>query len=62
VRSSYGGGRPGRDFPWLAGEYLKGRLKLDELITRRIRLEEINDGFASLARGEGIRTVILFDS
>ena len=62
VRSSYGDARPRRDFPWLAGEYLKGRLKLDELITRRIRLEEINDGFASLARGEGIRTVILFEA
>jgi Zn-dependent alcohol dehydrogenase len=31
------------------------------LITRRIKLEEINEGFASLARGEGIRTVIVFD-
>jgi S-(hydroxymethyl)glutathione dehydrogenase/alcohol dehydrogenase len=61
VRSSYGGARPRRDFPWLANEYLRGRLKLDELITRRIKLDEINDGFASLARGEGIRTVILFD-
>jgi S-(hydroxymethyl)glutathione dehydrogenase/alcohol dehydrogenase len=61
VRSSYGGARPRRDFPWLVREYLQGRLKLDELITRRIRLEEINDGFASLARGEGIRTVILFE-
>ena len=61
VRSSYGDARPRRDFPWLADEYLKGRLKLDELITRRIRLEDINDGFASLARGEGIRTVVMFD-
>jgi S-(hydroxymethyl)glutathione dehydrogenase/alcohol dehydrogenase len=61
VRSSYGGARPMRDFPWLVGEYLKGRLKLDELITRRIRLEEINDGFAMLARGEGIRTVVMFN-
>jgi S-(hydroxymethyl)glutathione dehydrogenase/alcohol dehydrogenase len=61
VRSSYGDARPRRDFPWIANEYLKGRLKLDELITKRIRLEDINDGFASLARGEGIRTVILFD-
>jgi len=61
VRSSYGGARPRRDFPWLAEEYLRGRLKLDELITRRIKLDEINDGFASLARGEGIRTVIMFD-
>ena len=61
VRSSYGDARPRRDFPWLVREYLQGRLKLDALITRRIRLEEINDGFASLARGEGIRTVILFE-
>ncbi len=61
VRSSYGNARPRRDFPWLAHEYLCGRLKLDELITRRIRLEEINSGFAALAGGEGIRTVIEFD-
>ena len=61
VRSSYGEARPRRDFPWLAGEYLKGKLKLDELITNRIRLDQINDGFASLARGEGIRTVVMFD-
>jgi S-(hydroxymethyl)glutathione dehydrogenase / alcohol dehydrogenase len=61
VRSSYGGARPRRDFPWIVDEYLKGRLNLDGLITRRIGLEEINDGFASLARGEGIRTVILFE-
>jgi S-(hydroxymethyl)glutathione dehydrogenase/alcohol dehydrogenase len=58
VRSSYGDALPRRDFPWLAREYLEGRLKLDELITRRIPLEQINDGFASLARGEGIRTVV----
>lgn len=61
VRSSYGDARPRRDFPWLAHEYLNGRLKLDELITGRIRLDQINEGFAALARGEGIRTVVMFD-
>ena len=61
VRSSYGDARPRRDFPWLVQEYLEGRLKLDQLITRRIELDEINEGFASLARGEGIRTVVMFD-
>jgi len=59
TRSSYGGARPRRDFPWLAGLYLEGRLKLDELITRRIRLDEINDGFAAMRRNEAIRTVIM---
>jgi S-(hydroxymethyl)glutathione dehydrogenase/alcohol dehydrogenase len=60
VRSSYGDARPRRDFPWLCDEYLRGRLKLDELITARIALADINAGFASLAKGEGIRTVVEF--
>jgi len=59
-RSSYGGARPARDFPLLARAYLDGRLKLDELISRRIGLEEINDGFAALGRGETIRSVVVF--
>lgn len=59
-RSSYGGARPHRDFPMLARAYLDGRLKLDELISRRIGLDEINDGFDALRRGETIRSVILF--
>ena len=60
VRSSYGGARPRRDFPWLSRLYLDGKLKLDELITRRIRLEEINEGFAAMTRGEIVRAVIVF--
>ena len=59
-RSSYGGARPARDFPLLARAYLDGRLKLDELISRRIALDEINDGFAALQRGETIRSVVVF--
>ncbi|MGC2414803.1 MAG: Zn-dependent alcohol dehydrogenase [Stellaceae bacterium] len=59
-RSSYGGARPARDFPLLARAYLDGRLKLDELISRRIALDEINEGFAALERGEAIRSVVIF--
>ena len=59
TRSSYGGARPRRDFPWLARCYLEGRLKLDELITGRLPLRLINDGFDAMRRGEGIRTVVL---
>jgi S-(hydroxymethyl)glutathione dehydrogenase / alcohol dehydrogenase len=62
VRSSYGAARPRRDFPWLAQLYLDGRLKLDELITRRLRLDEINDGFDAMRRGEVIRAVLQFDA
>jgi len=60
VRSSYGDALPQRDFPWLVEQYLEGRLMLDELITRRIALAEINEGFADLAGGIGTRTVIQF--
>jgi S-(hydroxymethyl)glutathione dehydrogenase/alcohol dehydrogenase len=59
-RSSYGGARPARDFPMLARAYLDGRLLLDELITRRISLAEINAGFAALCNGRAIRTVVTF--
>ena len=62
VRSSYGGARPQQDFPRLAQAYLQGELKLDEIITRRIGLDEINEGFAALKRGEAIRTVIELDA
>src|SRR5262245_25117442 len=60
-RSSYGNARPARDFPWLARAYLDGTLMLDQLITRRIRLRDINDGFSILRSGQAIRSVVLFD-
>src|ERR1700710_577507 len=60
-RVSYGNARPRRDFPLLARAYLDGSLLLDELISRRITLDGINDGFSALKRGETIRSVIMFD-
>jgi S-(hydroxymethyl)glutathione dehydrogenase/alcohol dehydrogenase len=60
-RVSYGNARPRRDFPLLARAYLDGSLKLDELISRRITLDEINEGFSALKRGETIRSVVTFD-
>jgi S-(hydroxymethyl)glutathione dehydrogenase / alcohol dehydrogenase len=60
-RVSYGNARPRRDFPLLARAYLDGALMLDELISRRIKLEQINEGFRALKRGETIRSVVVFD-
>jgi len=60
VRSSYGGAKPAEDFPALARAYLNGTLKLDELVTARIPLDDINHGFDLLRQGEAIRTVIEF--
>ena len=60
TRSSYGGAKPAQDFPLLARAYLDGALKLDEMISARIPLEAINDGFAALKRGETVRSVVMF--
>jgi S-(hydroxymethyl)glutathione dehydrogenase/alcohol dehydrogenase len=60
IRSSYGGARPHLDFPLLCRLYLAGRLKLDELVSETIRLEDINAGFAAMARGSVVRSVIAF--
>ncbi len=59
-RSSYGGARPARDFPFLARAALAGRLDLKGLISRRIGLDQVNEGFAALKRGETIRSVVVF--
>jgi Zn-dependent alcohol dehydrogenase len=48
--------RPRTDIPELVGLYREGRLKLDELITGRWRLDEINEAVAA----NGIRSVITF--
>jgi S-(hydroxymethyl)glutathione dehydrogenase/alcohol dehydrogenase len=60
-RNSYGNARPSRDFPALCRQYLAGELKLDQLITARIPLEDINDGFDALREKRAIRTVIVLD-
>jgi len=44
----------------LAQAALDGRLQLDELITARIALEQVNEGFDALRRGAAIRSVVAF--
>ncbi|MFQ5438486.1 MAG: Zn-dependent alcohol dehydrogenase [Paracoccaceae bacterium] len=50
-----------RDIPYLVDLYKQGRLKLDELVTRRYRLEEINEAIADTVAGNARRNVIMFD-
>ena len=49
------------DMPRLVDFYLQGRLHLDQLLSRRIGLGEINEAFADLEKGEVARSVIVFD-
>ena len=55
----YGTARPRHDFPMLADLYLAGRLKIDELITRRYPLDELAGAVADLQRGELARGVFM---
>ena len=50
------------DMPRLVDMYLAGKLKLDEMISRRIKLEEVNDAFTEMKTGQIARSVIVFDA
>jgi len=49
-----------RDIPWMVDLYQQGRLKLDELISGRWNLEQINEAIADTKTGSAKRNVILF--
>jgi len=51
---------PSNDFPLLAQLYLQGELKLDEMVTARIRLDQVNEAFEAMHSGEVLRSVIEF--
>ena len=49
------------DMPRLVDMYMAGKLKLDQMISQRIKLEQVNEGFADMKKGELARSVIIFD-
>ena len=51
---------PSNDFPLLAQLYLQGQLKLDEMVTARIGLEDVNEAFHAMEGGDVLRSVIVF--
>jgi len=57
----YGSVRPNIDFPKLVDLYLDGRLKIDELVSRTYKLEDINEGFTALRTGQVARGVVVFN-
>jgi len=59
--SSMGSNRFRIDMPRYIEFYRQGRLKLDEMITRRGRLEDVNEAFRAMKAGEVARTVLTFD-
>jgi alcohol dehydrogenase len=62
LKGSYlGSAVPARDIPHYIDLFKAGRLPVDKLITHRLKLDQINEGFDRLAAGEAVRQVILFD-
>ncbi|MFC7602264.1 Zn-dependent alcohol dehydrogenase [Streptosporangium amethystogenes subsp. fukuiense] len=59
--SLFGNCNPVADIPRLLGMHSAGRLKLDELVTRTYRLEQINEAYDDLHAGVNIRGVILHE-
>ncbi len=59
--SNMGSNRFRVDIPRYVDFYLRGQLHLDQLISKRIELERINEGFEDMKRGEVARSVVVFD-
>jgi S-(hydroxymethyl)mycothiol dehydrogenase len=57
--SWYGDCLPSRDFPMLIDLYLQGRLPLDDFVSETIGIEQVEEAFAKMERGEVLRSVVV---
>jgi S-(hydroxymethyl)mycothiol dehydrogenase len=57
--SWYGDCLPSRDFPMLIDLYLQGRLDLDKFVSETIKLDEVEEAFHKMERGEVLRSVVV---
>ena len=60
--SWYGDCLPDRDFPMLVDLHLQGRLPLDKFVSETIGLDDVEEAFAKMGRGEVLRSVVTLDS
>ncbi len=58
--SAFGGARGRTDVPRIVDWYMEGKINIDDLITHRLPLERINEGFELMERGESIRSVVVY--
>ncbi|MEQ1864291.1 MAG: S-(hydroxymethyl)glutathione dehydrogenase/class III alcohol dehydrogenase [Micropepsaceae bacterium] len=58
--SAFGGARGRSDVPKIVDWYMDKKINIDDLITHRLPLERINEGFDLMARGESIRSVVVY--
>jgi S-(hydroxymethyl)glutathione dehydrogenase/alcohol dehydrogenase len=54
----YGSAQVNRDFPRLIGLVEQGKLDVGDMVSKRLKLDDINDAFKAMQAGEVIRSVI----
>jgi S-(hydroxymethyl)glutathione dehydrogenase / alcohol dehydrogenase len=60
IGSLYGSANMRRDMPKLIELYMQKKLKIDELVSARIKLDAVNDAFTAMEKGEVARSVIVY--
>jgi S-(hydroxymethyl)glutathione dehydrogenase/alcohol dehydrogenase len=58
--TAFGGARGRTDVPRIVDWYMEGRINIDDLITHKLPLERINEGFDLMHEGKSIRSVVEF--
>ncbi|PTU32973.1 S-(hydroxymethyl)glutathione dehydrogenase/class III alcohol dehydrogenase [Stenotrophobium rhamnosiphilum] len=58
--SAFGGARGRTDVPKIVDWYMDKKINIDELITHKLTLDQINEGFDLMTRGESIRSVVVY--
>ena len=58
--SAFGGARGRTDVPKIVDWYMEGKINIDDLVTHTMPLEQINDAFDLMHKGESIRSVVTF--
>ena len=58
--TAFGGARGRTDVPKIVDWYMQGKIEIDPMITHTLTLDQINEGFAMMHRGESIRSVVVY--
>jgi S-(hydroxymethyl)glutathione dehydrogenase / alcohol dehydrogenase len=58
--TAFGGAKGRTDVPKIVDWYMNGKINIDDLITHTLSLDQINDGFDLMHRGESIRSVVIY--
>jgi len=58
--TAFGGAKGRRDVPKIVDWYMEGKINIDDLITHKLKLADINQGFDLMHEGKSIRSVVVY--